>query len=295
MPVSAPATPLEQLAAARNADGGWGYFPGRSSWLEPTYYAKLALHPDGISTQSWNLIRSWQLPEGGCRPNNTVKEPNWTTALFVTLHCLRQQSGPPFHAGLNWLLEARGAESSLLRRAANRLWSIEKNYRPNLYGWNWFPGTHSWIEPTVHAMVALQLALRLNPGLDASLQDRLRARLALAQEMLLARRCNDGGWNYGAPYSLEVELPSYPETTALALIGLQQARLREFDRSLDKATAWLESRPSPLAEAWLHLALRIHGRPVPPLRAISTRDNLLLALRELAAGPNFRLLKVGSA
>ena len=34
---------LEFLRKTQNTDGGWGYFPGKQSWLEPTAYAMLAL------------------------------------------------------------------------------------------------------------------------------------------------------------------------------------------------------------------------------------------------------------
>ena len=33
---------LALLKATQNPDGGWGYFPGKPSWLEPTAYALLA-------------------------------------------------------------------------------------------------------------------------------------------------------------------------------------------------------------------------------------------------------------
>mgnify|MGYP003352936601 CR=1 FL=1 len=42
-------TRLEALRAAQNPDGGWGYFPGKESWLEPTAYAAMALHGDAAS------------------------------------------------------------------------------------------------------------------------------------------------------------------------------------------------------------------------------------------------------
>ena len=34
---------LDALRKAQNPDGGWGYFAGKESWLEPTAYAAMAL------------------------------------------------------------------------------------------------------------------------------------------------------------------------------------------------------------------------------------------------------------
>src|ERR1041385_6757383 len=34
------------LRRTQNPDGGWAYFSGKQSWLEPTFYAALALHGD---------------------------------------------------------------------------------------------------------------------------------------------------------------------------------------------------------------------------------------------------------
>ena len=63
---------LDFLKVCQNRDGGWGYFPGKQSWLEPTVYACLALHGDAVTDRAWSLIRSWQLPSGAFRPSAAV-------------------------------------------------------------------------------------------------------------------------------------------------------------------------------------------------------------------------------
>ena len=99
---------LDFLLDAQNSDGGWGYFPGKRSWLEPTVYAMLALDGDGQAQgalqRAWKAVRSWQLPEGAWRGGPQVQEPHWTTALAVTLHVARGQFDQPFRAGVDWLL-----------------------------------------------------------------------------------------------------------------------------------------------------------------------------------------------
>jgi hypothetical protein len=56
--------------AVQNTDGGWGYFPGKQSWLEPTVYTLLALADQSggqVFARGWRLVRSWELPTGGWR------------------------------------------------------------------------------------------------------------------------------------------------------------------------------------------------------------------------------------
>ena len=101
----------------------------------------------------------------------------------------------------------------------------------------------------------------------------------------------DGGWNYGSSRALGVELPSYPETTALAWLGLQEhlpgdCRLPE-DRNRSR-----------LAAAWLSIVGTLTGRPavVGPVAEEPPADLMIAALEALAApGGNGRLLRTGGA
>src|SRR5258706_15334321 len=108
---------LDFLRSSQNPDGGWGFFPGKQSWLEPTAYELMALHGDTASSRNfesgWKLMRSWQLPDGSWQPCAAVREPHWTTALCVTLHCLRGAYDDSFQRGVKWLLETSGTENGL--------------------------------------------------------------------------------------------------------------------------------------------------------------------------------------
>src|SRR5713101_6782474 len=64
---------LEALRRAQNPDGGWAYFPGKSSWLEPTAYAALALHGEPSADRAWKLLRTWQAKDGALRPSAEVE------------------------------------------------------------------------------------------------------------------------------------------------------------------------------------------------------------------------------
>src|SRR4051812_44511574 len=155
---------LEFLRATQNADGGWGYFPGKQSWLEPTAYALIALHKDDASRENfergWKLMRAWQLPGGSWKPCAAVQEPHWTTSLCVTLHALRGVYDEPFQRGLQWLLDTSGTENDLKFRIVHFLRPSVVELDPSFKAWPWLPGTSSWIEPTAHALVALKKASR---------------------------------------------------------------------------------------------------------------------------------------
>jgi hypothetical protein len=122
----------------------------------------------------------------------------------------------------------------------------------------------------------------------------------MGEAQLLDVRGNDGGWNYGSREALEVDLPSYPETTALALVGLQgHAGLQGhpgMTGPIEVAVRMLRGSPSPLARAWLTIALRLHGVEVPAtLEEAQSPDVLITALEALGSPEgNFALLKTGA-
>jgi hypothetical protein len=285
---------VDALRRAQNPDGGWGYFPGKRSWLEPTFYAALVLHGDAAADKAWALLSSWQRRDGSWRPSADVEISHSSSALCVTMASLRGEYGDPFHKGVGWLLKTEGMESGLTRRfivgVGSLLGMIEDQRNLSLEGWPWKPGTASWVEPTTHALVALKKAALKIPSSG------LRKRVKSGEALLLDVRCRDGGWNYGNRTARGEELRSYPETTALALVGLQGRS--EIGPALDLGAKMLGETSSPLARAWLGIALRVNGAPVvsPAIAGESCEDLLLTALEALAAPEgNHQFLKTEEA
>jgi hypothetical protein len=289
VPESSLRVRLEALRRAQNPDGGWGYLPAKQSWLEPTCYAALALHGEAAADRAWALVRSWQGSDGSVRPAADVAVSSWGAALLVSLAVTRNEYGDPFHRGVSWLLGTAGVESRLINRAAARLGLLDAERDLSLKGWPWKPDTASWVEPTAHALVALKKASVKGPG------GGVEQRVSLGEAQLLDVRCRDGGWNYGSRAALKVDLPSYPETTALALVGLQGRD--GLGASLDLASRMLRDTRSTLAQAWLTIALRLHDAAVPTIRpAAPSPDLQILALEALAAPEgNYRFLKTGAS
>lgn len=274
---------LAYLRAMQNPDGGWGYFPRRSSWLEPTCYALLALLGDresaGAFERGWQRLRRWQLPNGGWRPNDAVSMATWTTALCVTLHCVSGTYDKNLERAVEWMIGSRGVEGGWFERLVGMVRRLPVEYDRRFKGWPWHPGTASWVEPTAHSLLALKkIAVKTTNAA-------INARIAEAERMLLDRRAKDGGWNYGNRRVLGVELPSYPETTAVALLGLQGTESADLHSSLQWAEKQWRTTRSPLARAWLAIALRNYGHkleeevvePRPP-----SSDLMLTALEAMS-------------
>jgi uncharacterized protein YfaS (alpha-2-macroglobulin family) len=110
--------------------------------------------------------------------------------------------------------------------------------------------------------------------------------------MLLDRRCADGGWNYGVREALGHTLPSYPETTALALIALADSTDTSLSKAVRLARQMFEATRSPMARAWLTIAIRLWGEQVDAPSADMRRPDIMLAALEAAGTPggNYRLL-----
>lgn len=271
---------LDLLRHSQNADGGWGYKAGGQSWLEPTCLAMLALTGTDAASQlekGWNLLKAWQLPNGGYRPAALVGDPCWATSLCVTLHCVHKVFDPSLDRGVAWLLGSRGIEGSPLERMLHLLGKMVVEYDPNVRGWPWSPDSTSWVEPTAHALVALKKVRQVKGPLAG-----LTARIEEGERMLADRRCLDGGWNYGNRRVLRTDLPSYPETTALALLGLQGSGEIPLERSLAAAERQWQRTVSRMGKAWLSIAMRPHGRNLALPENQPPADLCVVALETLA-------------
>jgi hypothetical protein len=228
--------------------------------------------------KGWDLVRSWQRADGSWKPSEHVEESHWSTALAITLHCVKGCYDEKFRRGVEWLVDQKGDESTLWKRFLGHIVGSPVGHDQKLAGWPWLPGTNAWIEPTSHALIALKKAL---PEVKSEV---LRRRIALAEGMILGRRCSDGGWNYGSMRALGVELPSYPETTALALLSLQGCRDLDLRPDMERAQRMRKETGSRLAKAWLGVSLLNLGVALENAETVPapTRDVLVTALEALA-------------
>lgn len=286
---------LEFLVRSQNADGGWGYFPGKQSWLEPTAYAALALigaaGSEAVVGRAWDRVMSWRMGDGGWRPGGAVDQSTWVTALVLLLGTALGADSKLLSGAAGWLLAVSGQESRLLSRLFSYFHLLQTEVNVQHRGWPWAVGNSSWIEPTALTVLALKKCGDKVAGPGA------RARIVDGEELILSRRGRDGGWNCGNPNVLKYDLPSYPESTAIALVGLQGRVAPELAGAVGVAAAYYGGCKSPLAKAWLAIALRSHGQaPVDGVGAEVPRDVLVCALETLGhAEGNSRFLRWGKA
>ena len=80
---------IPDLLLRQNPDGGWGAYPGGSSWTEPTAWALLALHGQmvegDLTRRAAAWLRSTQLQDGNWPANRTTDAPGWTGAVVTLL------------------------------------------------------------------------------------------------------------------------------------------------------------------------------------------------------------------
>jgi len=252
------------LIGSRNDDGGWGYYPGKASRLEPTSWATLALATatdasaaarEASAAAFLRLVARWR-GESGLVTEGTTP-PNLAFNGLAALVC------EACKAGASSGLDAAAALRAAIARTygARLLPAIYQRQNNRLRGWPWHQGTFSWTEPTAWCLLALKRAYgRLDTG--------QRARIGEAEAVLVDRHCSIGGWNVGNSNVLGKELPPHVPTTAVALLALQ-------DRPELRAVQLGGSR---LRQAWPHersgfglslaaIALAALGSPTPEIGA----------------------------
>jgi squalene cyclase len=251
------------LIALQNPDGGWGAIQGRRSNTETTSLAVGALK--SLDEQSGNdrVIRGtiWlterQNPNGSWRLNDVATGGSWTTALaIIALSAFPEHKKRVLEAA-RWLLVQEGSKPGIL--AILILWATGRSninrVNRDLVGWSWVPHSFSWVEPTSYALTALK---KVRASLDA---ETVNERIQQGEAMIYDRMCKGGGWNYGNSKVLDYALWPYPDTTAVALIALQDRAADPANQeSLQALRKTADEANSGLAASWAAISLNVYGQ-----------------------------------
>ena len=259
MPATATIAELQRfLLRHRNADGGWGYYAGKASRLEPTCWAALALGDRLPAADLRSVIERWPVRDGLLLERaNGLENIAFHALALLTLLALQGTH----QAGNAHLLEAL-QQAKGVRLPPSRI----NRQDDSLQAWSWISGTFSWVEPTAWCLLALKKSQRQGSAINA-------ARVHDGEAVLLDRCCVLGGWNYGNSNMLGKELRPYVPTTGVALLAMRD---RVAEPAISRSVTFLEnaavSERSALALALALIALRTFGRPYDEVYAALTRQ-----------------------
>jgi hypothetical protein len=232
------------LGASRNPDGGWPYYAGKTSRLEPTAWALLALNAAGERV-SLDPFAKWPRRDGWFldRASDEVNV-GFNGLAGLTLGCL---SAPA--SMTRPLVDALVASKG---RTYQQVGTFRQNN--SLQGWSWVANTFSWIEPTAWAMLCLKrAAVKHEAG--------VKARLEEAERIFEDRVCKGGGWNFGNSNVLGQDLPPYVPTTALSLLALGDRREAPYvTASVDYLARNRLTERSAMALGLTAIALGVYNR-----------------------------------
>jgi hypothetical protein len=237
--------------------GVWSYRRGGAPGVEPTALACLgllatsaqgsAIRERATRRAAAGWIADLQRGDGSVPATSDPALPGWATA----------------HALLVW----RGLPSFEPHRQRARDWLLGRKGRPipttpenrgvighdtSLIGWPWVEGTHSWLEPTALAILALA---------GERLGDHPRVRDGV--RLILDRAIPSGGWNYGNKAVFGRMLRPQPAPTGLALLALAGRADGQASpavaRALDYLRGTLPAVRAAVSLGWGVLGLRAHG------------------------------------
>lgn len=227
-----------------------GYAAGAAPATEPTTIAALALAAHGrrdAAQRAAQTLASWQQDNGVVSVRDGEQSPGWPTSLAVLTWCVcdREKHAARIERGLVWLLANRG-------QGVPR--SAEFGHNSELVGWAFAEHTHSWIEPTSFAVLALKAAGKAS-------EPETREGVAV----LVDRQLPGGGLNYGNTSVLGQRLRPHLQPTGIALLAL--ANESDASQRLAKSIAWLARsigpETTPLSLGWAVLGLKAHGVAPP--------------------------------
>jgi hypothetical protein len=200
---------------------------------------------------AWQKAKRWlidrQNADGSWPLGKSFNGGSWTTALaMIALSDFSDVRDRLVKAG-NWVLEQEGSKPGILAELILALSFRKGTVRLNndLIGWSWTPVSASWVEPTSYFLIALK---KLRRYLTTK---HLSERIQQGELMIYDRMCPGGGWNYGNSVVYGDALWPYPDTTAVALIALQDlSDQKENQLGLKALQETAKTTDSGLALGW---------------------------------------------
>lgn len=237
-----------ELLTLQDPSGGWAYRRGAPPCSEPTALAGLALlaasarSDDPAARRGADWLATIQRTDGSLGVSAAVPEPGWATPLALLLWKAANVHGDRRASAERWLLARKG-------RALSRTEDPNHiaGHDVSLVGWPWVLDTHSWLEPTATAILALGRVGRGN-----------HPRVVEGLSLIRDRAVDSGGWNYGNKAVFGRPLRAQPGPTGLALLSLATTEPRSpvIDRAIGYLHATLPTVRAPASLGWGLFGLR---------------------------------------
>ena len=270
-----------QELIGRSSGQGWSYTDDAEPAVEPTVLACLGLlatesihalsEVRHLLSRASDWITGLQQESGAVGLCATLPAPQWPTAYFIILEENLRPGSPAQTAALHWLIADKGL-------SFQRIPESPVGHDTSLVGWSWVAGTHSWIEPTSMAIMALSLSGAVRSP-----------RVEEAARLLLDRVIPGSGWNYGNSTVFGRVLDPQPEPTGRALLALASIDPRlAVESALKYLENTVDSLVTPQSLSWAVLGMAACGRRP------DTADDLLEVAYESIAGSNDAARHIGS-
>lgn len=239
---------IEALRERQLPEGGFGGHMGEAFRPDATAWALMALEATG-ATQNMDSSRQ-KLVQAQLRDGRVPLHPDEPGVIWPTADVLLA-----LHASVEYEKFSARARDFLLRTTGRHYAPVAGSptgHDTSIRAWSWIENTHSWVEPTAMALLALS-------AVGCGDHERCRE----GRQMLLDRQIPSGGWNYGNKTVFKTELRPNPESTAMALHTLAGYAEPEI---ISKSLAYLRQEVarahSPLSLGWSILALQAWNQSV---------------------------------
>jgi hypothetical protein len=204
---------------------------------DATAWAVLALKSgsccDEYISKACRRLAQSQLPDGRVPLTTANAAAYWPTALAVLAWQKIGGHVDSVQKAVAFLINNTGLHFTKKNDSVSE-------HDTEIKGWPWVENTHSWVEPTSMAVLALR-----------SIGHGEHPRVLEAVRMLLDRQLPSGGWNMGNTLVLGKELLPFPESTGHALTALNGFTTTEtVQKSLDYLNKIMQDLRTPLALAW---------------------------------------------
>jgi hypothetical protein len=251
------------LMRLRGPQSTWSYRLRQVPSVEPTALACLGLLASAdpmscagdseVCLDAAKWMASLSRADGSLPVSRHIETNGWTTPHAMLLWSQFSDFGWQRRRAVDWLLRVKGRTLPGSERSDRIV-----GHDTALVGWPWVEGTHSWLEPTALAI----LALRKEGFAD---HPRVQAGVRLIGDRALTR----GGWSAAGKSFFGHEVRPQPAPTGLALVALAACGVQgDFVNSAVSYLAdVLPSTRAPISLGWGLLGMRSHG--VWPTRSAS--------------------------